>query len=458
VNPPGVTLKVGSFGLEDSASPLDRFWAANLEAALSNLENRRFTLVSGQAQSDYLIIGNTLRVGNSVRVYSRLIKQTDASIQATWTTDFELTEFLQTLLFVEESSSNTGVLRDPYETDSLERPVTVEIGGALLNRTIHNADDRDWFLLVADHKGLIVAETKSDLDTMMELYDEGGTRIASNDDGGEGTNARISIFADPGKRYIAMVKPYSSETGTYQFQAVYAEIPDEDLEPNDTPAEATLLTLGTPVLAYVGGGDIDWYQIQVPAGGSLLSIYTEGELDTILTLYTADEEEITSDDDSGNGSNARITRNLETGRFYVKVSLYDSDASGGNYTLHAQVRDPVVPDYYEPDNSINSAKVIEIGVPQTRNFTTGDDEDWVELRITQNGRYTIRAQGETSNNLDTYLELYDDEEELIAEDDDSGESYDALISTRLVPGIYYIKVSCLDSDPQDKYILSVESR
>jgi len=42
--------------------------------------------------------------------------------------------------------------------------------------------------------------------------------------------------------------------------------------------------------------------------------------------------------------------------------------------------------------------------------------------------------------MDTLLYLYDSRGTLIAEDDDSGEGANALISVRLNPGTYYIEV------------------
>jgi hypothetical protein len=51
----------------------------------------------------------------------------------------------------------------------------------------------------------------------------------------------------------------------------------------------------------------------------------------------------------------------------------------------------------------------------------------------------------TTGNPDSYLKLYDSRENLISEDDDTGEDENAMISERLGPGTYYIEVTLYGS-------------
>jgi hypothetical protein len=290
------------------------------------------------------------------------------------------------------------------------------------------------------------------MDTMMELYSE-GSRIQSDDDGGEGENSRITFTAEAGRRYVAVVRGYGTHTGAYRFHVTTETIPDEASEPNDSRDRATPLALGDAGFrAFLTSGDQDWYQGEVPAGGALITVHTESDIDTILTLYDAGGNRLAEDDDSGSGGNARVTANLPEGRFYVRATLYRDGSSQGPYTIIARMREPTAQDAYEPDNQLSQAKDIEPGQSQTRNFTDARDVDWVRLRIIRAGYYAIRAQG---SGLDTYLELLDASESSLAEDDDGGEGWDAYLSADLRPGTYYIKVSCLDQEPEGNYVLSV---
>ena len=63
----------------------------------------------------------------------------------------------------------------------------------------------------------------------------------------------------------------------------------------------------------------------------------------------------------------------------------------------------------------------------------------------------------TQGSLDTYMELYDSQGNMIEENDD-GDDYNAMIERRLTPGKYYIMVSPYGTaSPDDIYELSVES-
>jgi len=83
--------------------------------------------------------------------------------------------------------------------------------------------------------------------------------------------------------------------------------------------------------------------------------------------------------------------------------------------------------------------------------------DWVKFQITQPGRYTIRARGVVSNRLDTYIELFDTNLTSIGEDDDGGEAVDSRLSLHLESGLYYLKVYCLDQNPDQPYTISIEA-
>jgi tyrosinase len=271
-------------------------------------------------------------------------------------------------------------------------------------------------------------------------------------------NARTTFSAEAGRRYLVMVRAYGSHTGSYRFQVLAETIADAAFEPNNTREQATPVSLGAEVRAFLASGDEDWYRAEVPAGGARVIIYTESSIDTFLTVYDANGSRLAEDDDSGEGNNARLTVNLPAGPFYIRVTPYTGTGAGGSqgsYTLVTRIREPAAQDAYEPDNQIQQAKDMEPGQTQIHNFTGAGDVDWVRLRITAAGRYGIRAQGVENPRLDTYIELLNTAEEVIGEDDDGGDSYDSYLSIRLQPGIYYIKVSTLEQEPEGTYRLSV---
>lgn len=99
--------------------------------------------------------------------------------------------------------------------------------------------------------------------------------------------------------------------------------------------------------------------------------------------------------------------------------MKEIDGDRGSYTLQTQLIKPGPQDDYEPDNSQETAKEIEIGNSQERTFTAANDADWVKFTVTEAGSYSIRTIGQ-DRNLDTYLELFDAEGEHLDDDDDGG--------------------------------------
>jgi hypothetical protein len=203
--------------------------------------------------------------------------------------------------------------------------------------------------------------------------------------------------------------------------------------------------------------DADFFLLTPDRDGRLTMETAGNNLDTIMELYdAAAQRELDSDDDSGSGSNARISRRVRAGeRYTAKVRGYGGET--GRYGFHVWIAEAISADEYEDDNDSGSAKGITIGTPQQHTFTTGSDVDWVTFRIDRAGRYEIRAQGVNSTQLDTCIALYDRDLNLINEDDDGGESYDSRLSVNLQAGTYYLKVECLDEDPDEPYTVRINA-
>jgi hypothetical protein len=339
-------VALGQWAYRDTLTSLGSYWQTQLMEELTNIRGRSFSLSLGtQTGEDWLISGEIIEIANVVRVYTRLTRVNGNAVAASLHSDFEYNQFFADML-AGGSGSSPSLLRDAYEFDSMEAPLAVTLAananGPLINRNLHNGSDEDFFVLTSTEDCTIVMETTGDIDTYLELYESGSSsRIASNDDGGSGSNARLRHNIRAGVRYIAKVRGYSSDTGSYGFRA------------------------------YI----------------------TEG----------------------------------------------------------------IRPDQYEDDNTFDAATLITIGTAQQHNFHNGDDVDWVKFQVTRSGRYVIRARGVDSARLDTYVELYDSSNSYIDDNDDGGEDMDARLSVQLQSGTYYVKVTCLNDDPDQPYTIRIDA-
>ncbi|MDR0316672.1 MAG: hypothetical protein LBH97_07220 [Treponema sp.] len=459
---------LGQFSYRGSVPPFATYWTNQLTEELTNMQGRAYVILStGTPGADRTISGEIVEVTNIIRVYNRLISSEDRSIEAAFHSDFERNAAINTMLVSGGGggSSSSSSAQDEYEVDSWEYPVSYEIGlgenAPLMNRTITEGDE-DFFLLIPERDGRLTMETTGNIDTYMTFYNyDTGDELDEDDDGGSGSNARIRYNVRAGTRYLAEVRGYGrSTTGSYGFRA-YMTPPREGANSWDNPlsyepgideGSATLMNRSLQ-----DHGDEDFFLI-VPANNGRLTMETTGHnMDTYMYLYNYDTRELLDEDDDGaQDYNARIRYNVQAGRRYlVKVTGYDGET--GTYNFRAYLSVPVVltPDEYEPDDDPSQAKLIEIGRPQQHNFHHADDVDWVKFQISQPGRYVIRARGVNSNSLDTYIELYDSNLNLIAEDDDGGTSYDSRLALHLESGLYYLKVWCLDDEPNQPYTISI---
>jgi hypothetical protein len=339
----GLRISCGEFYFEEGYTSLGAYLSNQLAAVLANRSNSGYTIVVGPAatvagENSYVLGGEILYFGSALRVYIRLIRSGDSSLAAVWNADFAASTFMEDLMAL-ASSSVRPVRRDSYEPDSLDAPVPAA-PGALIDRTIHRGDD-DWFLLTVETAGLLVLETtESSFDPVMELYDESGrNKLYNDDDGGDGNNPRIEVEAEAGQVFVVKVRGYDSgEAGNYCFQASLEPLTADAAEPNNSIEQATPLAPdSSPVQGLLRNrNDVDFYRLDIPEPGGSLKVYTESGIDTLLSLYDSAGDLLDEDDDSGNGSNARISRDVDAGPVYIEVRGYDGER--GDYALHFEFR------------------------------------------------------------------------------------------------------------------------
>jgi hypothetical protein len=339
---------------------------------------------------------------------------------------------------------------DPYEPDSREGPVPVQLE-TWFSRFLHRGD-QDWFALRLVASGLLVAVTGGETDTVLTLY-RGTEAVTSNDDNGDDVSSLLEYPIQAGVDYILCVEGYDeNEVGSYRFMVSFESIRDNG-EPNNVASQATPFSMDRAITGYfLDPDDEDWYRVAVAVAGTL-TVYAEGTVDTMIFLYDARNNLLAGDDRSG--ENGLVSAPVTPGTVFLRVVSYDGQL--GRYTLRGLFFAPATPDRYEQDDARMLAKDIAVGASQERNFTDSFDEDWARLQITQRGTYDIRAQAEDSDVLDTFLELYDSNNDLVDANDDWGDSLNARLTLELNPGTYYITVKTVSPDPitNSAYTLSV---
>lgn len=256
---------------------------------------------------------------------------------------------------------SSGFSPDPHTTSiraggGTENPVSgSECAGYI------NADAPDVDLNYESGSYPLTIDATSETDVTLLVYTPDRQWVC-NDDGGDGTDARIS-FDDPRSgNYNVWVGTYSSSAGNPDATVSFTELNSSSGSTSSARSSDALdwraaPTFGTvelsagfvpdPDITTVRAGgripnpvdgsscagmvepsapDVD---LNYEAGSSSLFIYTQSSVDVTLVVYTPDREWI-CDDDGGEGFDAMIGfDDPPSGNYNIWVGVYDED---DNYT------------------------------------------------------------------------------------------------------------------------------
>ena len=323
--------------------------------------------------------------------------------------------------------------------------------------------DEDWFAIdVPGGDGVLFLEARTGgmMDTYMELYAPGDTDWARvEDDDTDGSNAVIQYPLTENGTWYLKVRGYSSdEEGDYTLSVSLEERALGPNEPDEGVENATMLGVGAfPLSRQIDyANDEDWFRIDLvrPLGrDEVLRVETMGSLDLVMTLMDEYEGYIMDDDDSGEGNNAMVmATGLAEGTYYALVSGYSGES--GPYEIMANIAVPVRDEFENDDSMIDASEIDVDGRRQRRTFSPMGDEDWAFFDVDRQGSYVMGTDGD----IDTYMELYDEDGMLVDENDDTDEGNNARIEKYLSPGRYYLRVTPYGSaSPDETYTLAVES-
>jgi hypothetical protein len=225
--------------------------------------------------------------------------------------------------------------------------------------------------------------------------------------------------------------------GVYRFYAVDVSSARRSPEieatvqppgPDDHPnllTRATVLSLPGALQAQLEvAGDIDWFAFNARPGGDFV-IETTGPTDTECFLFDAGLEQAATDQDSGDGTNCRISHNLTEHSVWWLAVVHGQGSGVGAYGL--SVRPPAGVSADDHGDLRASATIIEPSGSRPGNIEVGGDHDHFFFYVPTAGTWTF----ETISDLDTYCELFTGGGNPIAFDDDDGDILNCRISQLL---------------------------
>lgn len=281
-----------------------------------------------------------------------------------------------------------------------------------------------------------------DLDPALQIVNNQSILIAENDDMETSLDSEITAFALPyDGTYIIIASRFGRAAGrsTGSFVLTLNSALESGL--GRTARSAIPFTYGQTATGEVTQNRPEVFYEFSGQQDDLITIQmtrTGGSLDAFLQLMDGARNVIASNDDFGNSQNAQIDNfRLPTTGIYTIVATRFQAQTGdtlGGFTLTLQSSGGAFSGI--PDGTSR----IEYGNTVTGTITDAQPQQLFAFRGADGDNLTVqmyRADG----NLDAFLEILDENLQVLTSDDDSGGNQNALIGRFTLPntGLYYIR-------------------
>lgn len=192
--------------------------------------------------------------------------------------------------------------------------------------------------------GTLLLTTRNDSpDPVMYVYSHsssGWTLAANDDDSGEGLRPSIRLPVAGAQRYLVCLWSYGGQEGQVELLANYeGSAPASVASPSTSrriyagTSQSGYIDSNTETVTGTGKRHQDW--LYTASGDERVVINLTGSFDPELVLYRSSGgqwQQIATDDDSGEGLDARIETTLSPGEYMICARTHGT-AGTGSYTL-----------------------------------------------------------------------------------------------------------------------------
>lgn len=190
----------------------------------------------------------------------------------------------------------------------------------------------------------------------------------------------------------------------------------------------------------------DWYRFLVPAAG-IYTLETSGPTDVFMSLFGPNNQTdlVTSDDDSGAETNARIETQLSAGTYFIQIRHYQAGGTGP-YGIAVKSNLVTNPQPSLPEIQVNGSAL-------QGSISAANESDIYTFMVSTAVSHTIVTSGST----DTFISLYgpNSQTNFVTQDDDSGPGTNSQIVRVLLPGQYFVRVRHYSPTGTGAYGISV---
>jgi len=200
-----------------------------------------------------------------------------------------------------------------------------------------NGQPVDYYQFTLPSDGVVAAfMTSSDVAGLLTLTDSSGNALRADTSSYAPGDPMIVQYLPAGTYRLAAQAAGFSVGGYYEVDVRSALGPRPPFCGVQGPLAvngSVSGTIGFSSCQYVDATFADVYQVQLTDSTSIDLQLNSSDFDAYLVLLDAQGNLVDQDDDSGGGTNARITRLLGAGTYYVVAKPTGDYTAGGNYTL-----------------------------------------------------------------------------------------------------------------------------
>jgi hypothetical protein len=303
-----------------------------------------------------------------------------------------------------------------------------------------------WNLQLSSATGVRIVMTSSSFPPDLLLTDRHLNFVSW----GGGSSARAQLVAElPAGEYIVWaMSGMDDPVGSYQLAASEAQFCSASTTSVIAVGQTVSGSLSETDCFFLHGGAADGFRLDLPVGQGLQVDLTSASFDALLVVTDPNMNILYWDDDSGDGTNARILRRFPAGEYIVWAIGYDPSATGAYQLAVTEAEIELCP------------TVGELQVGQTVQGTLASTDCLMEgywytdpwlLRVSS--RTTLRLDL-TSHQFDTFLIVEDEYGEMLAWDDDGGEQLNSRLVYTFEPGDYRVVATSFSGLTTGAYQLS----
>lgn len=175
--------------------------------------------------------------------------------------------------------------------------------------------DIDYQITLSERLEVVIDMQSEDFDSYLTLL--GDDMTLSDDDSGDGLDARLQALLEPGQ-YTIRAGSFGSGSGRFRLSTRTTAVTDDG---------GSALSLDEPRAARLVPGARDHYTLEIETSGTYVIDMRSSEVDAYLEIEG--DELYLSDDDGGDGLDARLTAQLEAGQYRVTARAFNSSDVGG---------------------------------------------------------------------------------------------------------------------------------